>query len=290
MQNVDTHHNFDKVFKESLELFLGGKLDFFDVMLDGVITQILATEFTETATKKAFADLAFLLSILKGVHFEMEIDLSLDDLLRFAGYNIDLTRKHKVPFLTVIITLNKPKITEYVSDTISFKPIIICLKDRDGDAAFTDMAEKLERGEPINELELVYLPLYGSKSGKTIYELLSSAIKLTAKIPQSPTKVDKLRSLLILQMGKFVNDEEFFRVLEENSMILENNAAVRVLERRGMERGVKIGEKRGEENGLARAALAMLKEDMDVQKIAQMLSQPIDWVKDLQNRQPEATV
>jgi len=81
-------------------------------------------------------------------------------------------------------------------------------------------------------------------------------------------------------------------------MILENNAAVRVLERRGekrgMERGVKIGEergeKRGEENGLARAALAMLKEDMDVQKIAQMLSQPIDWVKDLQNRQPGATV
>ncbi|MCL1997246.1 MAG: hypothetical protein FWG65_00585, partial [Turicibacter sp.] len=262
----------------------------FDVMLDGVITQILATEFTETATKKAFADLAFLLSILKGVHFEMEVDLSLDDLLRFAGYNIELTRKHKVPFLTVIITLNKPKITEYVSDTISFKPIIVCLKDRDGDAAFADMAEKLEQGEPINELELVYLPLYGSKSGKTIYELLSSAIKLTAKIPQSPAKVDKLRSLLILQMGKFVNDEEFFRVLEENSMILENNAAVRVLERRGMERGVKIGEKRGEENGLARAALAMLKEDMDVQKIAQMLSQPIDWVKDLQNRQPEATV
>jgi len=81
-------------------------------------------------------------------------------------------------------------------------------------------------------------------------------------------------------------------------MILENNVAVRVLEKRGMERGVKIGEERGEkrgvkigeENGFARAALAMLKKGMSQSSVADTLDQPIDWVKDLQNRQPETIV
>ena len=272
MHNFDTHQNKDKVFKESLALFVGKTLDFFDSTLQGLITEILATEVTETTTQKAFADLAFLLSTGRGVHFEMEDDVSLDDILRFAGYNIWLTRMHKIPFLTVILTVNRSKLTGYSTQGHAFNPIIICLKDRDADATLQKLQKKLEKGEPINEIELLYMPLYGSKSGKSMYEILDGAIKLTAKIPQKTTK-NKLQSLLLLQTSKFANEKEFIKVLEDNEMILEGNLAVKVLEERGFKKGI------------AQAATTMLKKGIDAQSIADMLDKPIDWVQDLQNQQ-----
>ncbi|MCL2014696.1 MAG: hypothetical protein FWG68_00435, partial [Defluviitaleaceae bacterium] len=65
----------------------------------------------------------------------------------------------------VILTLEQPKLTEYISESITFKPIIICLKERDADEALQNLQAQLKKGEPINELELIYLPLYNSKSG-----------------------------------------------------------------------------------------------------------------------------
>jgi len=51
---VDTHHNQDKVLKESFTLFKGRSLAFLDNNLTGEVTEVLSTEITETKTKKAY--------------------------------------------------------------------------------------------------------------------------------------------------------------------------------------------------------------------------------------------
>jgi uncharacterized lipoprotein YddW (UPF0748 family) len=112
---VDTHQNQDKVLKESFTLFKGGSLDFLDKELDGEVTEVLSTEFTETTTKKAYSDKALKMSTNKGIHTEWQVDVYEDDILRFCSYNTDMSRMHKIPFTTVIITTKKPGTSFYKS-------------------------------------------------------------------------------------------------------------------------------------------------------------------------------
>ena len=181
---VKTLHNQDHVFKESFTLFKGGSLEFLDSAFIGTVTEVLSREFTETSTKKSYADNAFKLSTNKGIHNEWEAHISQDDIMRFGESNLHLSRMHKIPFTTVIITAKKPGRTEYVNPTVSIKPKIIYLKDRNADAVLAEIERKIKAGEQekINELEIIYLPLYGSLSGKTTPELLDAAIKLTPQV------------------------------------------------------------------------------------------------------------
>jgi len=240
-RNVDTLHNQDKVFKESFTLFKGGSLDFLDKELTGEVTDILSTEITETTTKKSYSDNALKLSTNIGIHNEWESQVSEDDLIRFGSYNLDLSRMHKIPFTTVIITAKKPSVAQYDNPTVSVKPKIICLKDRDADIVLSEIDRKLKTGEQgsINVLEIIYLPLYGSTSGKSTPELLDKAIKLTPQVLRNDkSKRQKLYDLLILLTGSFLSDDELNRIMEENMRILEDSPAVRVLENRGKSQGM----------------------------------------------------
>ncbi|MCL2016651.1 MAG: hypothetical protein FWG68_10445 [Defluviitaleaceae bacterium] len=279
---IDNHHHYDKVFKESLMLFIGKTLAFFDPRLQGWITQILSTEVTEISAKKAFADLAFLLSTGKGIHFEMELDLSLDDILRFAAYNIELTRMHKVPFLTVILTLEKPTITKYETDCHKFEPIIICLKDRDADATLQNLQAELKNGELANELELIYLPLYNSKSGKTKLDLAISAVNLTSKISQKNLQ-NKLQGMLLMQVVEYLTKEEMKKLLEECAMVLKGKPALEAFK----ELYGDTGREEGKIEEAAEIIIKMLKKGFKVAQISDILEKPIELVQELQNQLPE---
>jgi hypothetical protein len=233
---IDTLHNQDKVLKESFTLYKGRSLDFLDSHLTGEVTEILNTEMTETTTKKAYADNALKLSTGKGIHHEWEADISEDDMMRIGSYHIDLSRMHKISFTTIIITAKAPRTTEYVSPSMTFTPKIINLKDRDADKALTEIDRKLNAGkhDEINELEIIYLPLYSSKSGKTTTDLLDHAIKLTPQIVKGDKKKqEKLQDLLILLTGSFINKNELNKVMEANMRILEDTTGYRLIEDRG---------------------------------------------------------
>jgi hypothetical protein len=238
MQNqsriVDMLHNQDKALKESLDLYNGGTLDFLDADLSGEITDILSTEYTETTTKKSYADKALKVRIngaYEGLHKEWEADISLDDLKRFGSLNMDLSRLHKIDFTTVIITAKKPSITSYENKSISFTPKIIDLSARDADVSLAEIESKLKAGKQyeINSLEIIYIPLYVSKSGKKTPELLDIVIKLTPQVAKDKKTQQKLQDLLILLTSTFIDDADFRKILEVNMRVLEDSTAVRVI-------------------------------------------------------------
>ncbi|MCL2199448.1 MAG: hypothetical protein FWB80_11035 [Defluviitaleaceae bacterium] len=231
---VDMLHNQDKTLKESLDLYNGGTLDFLDDELSGEVTDILSTEFAETTTKKSYADKALKVRIngaYEGLHKEWEADISQDDLKRFGSSNMDLSRLHKIDFTTVIITAKKPSVTSYKNKSINFTPKIIDLSARDADVVLVEIDRKLKAGkkDEINLLEIIYLPLYGSKSGKKTPELFDMAIKLTPQVVEDKNKQQKLQDLLILLTSTFINDADFRKVLEVNMRVLEDSTAVRVI-------------------------------------------------------------
>ena len=270
--HIDLYQNQDKVLKESLSLFKGGSLDFLDEELSDEVTDVLSTEITETTTKKAFADNALKLQSDKGVHTECEAQVSNDDMMRFASYNIDLSRLHGIPFTTVIITTKKPSVISYVNPSITFKPKIINLKERNADKVLAEIDKKLKDGDysGINPLEVIYLPLYGSESGKTSAELLDTAIKLAPQVAQNDKlKQRKLHDLMILLAGSFISNEEIIKILEENMISLENNSAVMALEN--------IGRNREKES----IAINMLRDRDDYAKIARNTGLSIERIEEL---------
>ena len=275
---IDTHQNQDKVLKESLSLFKGGTLDFLDEDLTDEVSDILSTEITETTTKKAYADNALKLSNNTGLHIEGEADISMDDMKRFASYHVDLSRKHDITFTTVIITTKKPSAAKFTSPSMNFAPKIINLKERDADETLKSIKAKLDAGEydSINLLEILYLPLYGSKSGKSTPELLDAAIKLTSKVTEGDKqKKTKLQSLLILLTSTFISNEERNKILEVNMLRLEGNPAVKTLEDRGRNLG------RNQEK--IAIATNMLRGGYDVSDISKMTGLELPRIYELQD-------
>ena len=219
---------------------------------------------------------------------EWEADISRADIMRFAAYHIDLSRMHNIHFTSVIITTKEPSIAEYESPSMTFTPKIINLKNQDADRVLEEINRKVTAGEhsSINELEIIYLPLYGSVSGKTTPELLDTAIKLTSKIaPDDKLKQRKLNDLIILLTSTFVNDEDLRRILEANMKILEENRAVRVLEAifrdKWMEKGIEQGMERGMEQGIEQVAINMIRDGDDYAKISRLTGLSTDRVMEL---------
>ena len=192
---IDSEKRMDKVFKESLDLFKGRSLSFLDQELSDKVEDILSTEITQTTTKKSYADYALKLSGNKGLHSEWQAEVRMNDIMRFCTYNIDLARKHNIPFTTIIVTIKKPSVSVYESPSLRFSPIVVNLRERGAEEAIKRINDKLKKGQTINELELVYLPLYTSKTGKTMAELTGLALELTTKVSQDTTEQDKLKAL-----------------------------------------------------------------------------------------------
>jgi len=272
---VDMLHNQDKVLKESLDLYNGGTLDFLDDDLHGEVIDILSTEVTETTTKKSSADKALKVivgGVYEGIHKEWEADISQDDLKRFGSSNIDLSRLHKMDFTTVIITAKKPRFTSYKNKSINFTPKIIDLSARDADAVLAEIDKKLLAGKQneINLLEIIYLPLYGSKTGKNTTELFNIAIKLTPNVAKEKSKQQKLQDLLILITSTFIDDADFKKVLEANMRVLEDSTAVRV-----------IGDWSRNQT-LIEVAKNMLRRGRNIQEVVEDTGLDISRVSDLQ--------
>jgi len=173
-------------------------------------------------------------------------------------------------------TTKKPSVTSYASPCLTFTPKIINLKERDADKVLAEIDRKLNAGEhgKVNILEIIYLPLYGSESGKTTLELLDTAIKLTPKVSADKHTQHKLQDLLILLTSTFISDEERNKIWEANMRILEDNPAVKWLEDRGRTGG------RNQEK--IEIAINMLRDGDDAPKVSRITGLDIVKVAELQ--------
>ena len=80
-----------------------------------------------------------------------------------------MTIRHKIEFITVIITFKETNISKLEYRTLSFIPIIVALSKRNADFALENIRKKIETKQEINELDLIFLPIANviSKSDST---------------------------------------------------------------------------------------------------------------------------
>jgi len=260
------HTNADLVFKESMTIFKGKVLDFLGLTTLAPITEHLGTESVQIEVVWEFKDLAFGTQDGRGIHFEEEIDLSLDDLYRCVGYNSGLSRVHKREFVTVIFVKNPTKLTGIKTEQMDFMPIIIQCSQIDADAMLAKLKADIAAGTPINELEAIYLPLFHSKN-LTPTGLFAESVDLIKSMQADDNHKRKTLALLITLAGKVVDREQLDALAKE--VMTMGNVFIEYFEERG--------EKRNQEE----TAKRMLAKNMDILDIIEVTGLSTERIREL---------
>jgi len=256
----DVWQNYDAVFKDAVSMFKDKSLDFFGLPKDITIVEPLKTETKEIIVKSEFADLTFKLSDGKGLHFESEVELSKNDLFRFCHYHIDLISTYGFDFTTVILVKNSHRQEVLDYKMLKFNPIIINFGKYDADVILEKMKEQVAKGEALNELELIYLPLFKSEKYNPV-ELLTESIRLINAAKMEDIQKLKISALAIVLSNKLIDAnilEELWRELKMMRIKILEYAVEQGIQE-GIEEGIEKGRKEGEEKGTMKIALKMLK-------------------------------
>jgi len=262
------HHNYDAVFKDALTLFKDKALDFLGITHLAPIAEPLSTESVQVAIKSEFRDLVFATQDKNGVHLEEEVDLSTDDLLRFCNYNVGLQRIYKRDFTTIILVKNSTTLTKLDTACVQFSPIIVQCTHIDADALLEQLHADITAGKPINELQLVYLPLFASKKYSPT-ELFKESTQLINEMNAQDELKRKLYALITALARKIVPFNIIKDFLKEVDM--RDNVIIRAAE--------EIGEERGEERATERIALNLIKSGIDSLDVVAYTGLSVDQVR-----------
>ncbi len=99
------YQNYDKIFKESLSIFKDKIIKFLGIDLPP-IDSFMETDFAEIETSEERLDLNFRLEDGSILHLEEEADISKDDLIRFASYDLKLYNRYYDKIRTIILCVN----------------------------------------------------------------------------------------------------------------------------------------------------------------------------------------
>jgi hypothetical protein len=141
-----------------------------------------------------------------GIDFEMEANLSVVDLRRFAAYNVIFSANYDCEFRTFVLTAEEPEAEIYEVHDMRFAPTILKHHEKDGEAVLNDMLSKLEKGEKVNKLELAFLPMTGGKMGSL--EKVLAALDIISKMAITPEQRKRLTALVLLCANKKLSAQE----------------------------------------------------------------------------------
>jgi len=218
--------------------------------------------------------LVFATSNGKGLHLEEEIALSEDDLWRFLDYNVSLYRIHKRVFNTVIFVKEPTTLAGIDLERLTFKPIIVQCANIDADAMLEELKRDIEDGKPVNELKLVYLPLFRGNALDATGLFLEST-KLIRDMKVEDQFKQKVLFLAVLIAGKVVDPKVLNQIYEEVRLMGTGNVILDVAE--------EYGEKRGIERNKEETARKMLSDNFDVLDIIKYTGIDAERLKELRD-------
>ncbi len=213
-----TAHNYDFVFKDSFNLFKNNIADFLMMELPGIVSY-LETEFTEVKTNTERMDLNFILEDGSILHLEEEIEISVNDLIRFASYDLKLYNRYRDKIRTIILCIKGYPALEagFNCSSLSYNTTVVNMSDKDGKKKLKELKEKIENKEQINYLDLIFLPLMNSD--KKMVKRVKKTIELEEKLDVEQNLRNKIVALTIVLCDKFLNNKDMSELWEEYKMV-----------------------------------------------------------------------
>jgi len=225
-----SYKNYDMVIKDALTLFENKTLDFLGLDLPKIIS-VEDSELYKIETKNNFIDLIFMLEDGTLLHIEEEAHVSSKDLLRFAQTDLMIYGKKHTKIHTVVITKTKESMHKINAGSLNYEVTILNLADGSWENDYKRLKTQVERGQEINELELIFLPLKKLDEENEIY--VDQSLALAKKLKTSKEMKTKIISMMVVLMDKYLTKEKILNIWEELNML----NIMKVAEEKGYERG-----------------------------------------------------
>ncbi|PWR75581.1 DUF4351 domain-containing protein [Methanospirillum stamsii] len=229
-------------------------------------------------TRDEFVDLIFRLENGDILHIEEQTSLTEEDLIRFAHYDLRIFSKYHVRIHTVILSPACSKKDSFFIDTgcLHYTVTHQIIRGRNADEALERIKKEVANGNPVNELELIFVPLMESRL--PVQDLLFETIKLEKQIKDENLK-NKVIALTMVMSNRLVEAYLIEKIWEEIKML----KILKYAEDKGKEQGIVIGIEQGIEQGLEKGRteekLALI-ERLLVKKFGPL---PKDTLTSLQN-------
>jgi hypothetical protein len=164
-------------------------------------------------------DLNFKLEDGSILHLEEEIEVSVEDLIRFASYDLKLYNRYRDRIRTIILCIKGYPAAEAVfnAGSLGYNTTVVNMSDKDDKEKMKELREKIEQGEEINYLELIFLPLMNSD--QDMVKRVKETIELEDKLDADQKFKNNLAALTIVLCDKFLSSENMIELWRDRKMV-----------------------------------------------------------------------
>lgn len=237
----------------------------------------MATVFAEVETRDEYVDLIFRLENGEILHIEEQTSLTEEDLIRFAHYDFRIFSKYRVRIHTVVLSPASSKMDLLIIDTGCLHYVVThqIIKGRNGDEVLERTYNEIACGNPVNELELIFVPLMESRL--PVQDLLLETIKLEKRIKDENLR-NKIIVLTMVMSNRLVDADLLERICEEIKML----KILKYAEDKGKEQGIVIGIEQGIKRGIGQGRIEekrVLIERLLVKKFGPLSKDTLDRIQ-----------
>jgi hypothetical protein len=188
--------------------YKGQTLDFEELKDLGTIDHPLFAKKINSGAGLSQSGFTFALANGKtAVHFEVEVDVSEYDLLRYTEYHLDLAEKHNLKMKTVIFTQDTPKVHLFDKGQLSFAPTFVITTRKDAEDIMATMRKQIAANEPASVLDLVYLPLYQCDTKAPVI-LLKEGVTILRSTNLEQKQKQHIALLMLTVSNKFIDKQD----------------------------------------------------------------------------------
>ncbi len=247
---MDYFHNYDFVVNWLSEVFRGQTLSALGIDT-GEIRRVCSYKPSEISVSTGVVDVIFEDVTGRAYHLEEQRSMTEDDLYRFASQYFSAAREWKDNITDILLISGRPYSGKRELRTLSgkYSPTFADLTERDGPGRLKDIREAADRGDLSALTELVFLPLYGRKTGREQAEFVKKVIRFEIGLHRQERIPAPLIAATLIMANKQIDKTDFQKLWEEIKMLDILKFAIEKGMEEGEEKGKKEGKKEGEKEG-----------------------------------------
>lgn len=289
MESQIPHNINDLSQKGIMNLFQNKELSLFGYKIPKIV-ESLNVELQNIKLEERRTDLVFLLEDESLLHLEFQTDYRRQDITRFMMYDLLLHDQHKKrKVTTIIIYASGVKRQDFYLEfnTLSYRPYVVFLEEKNGDEILQVLEEKLSKKQPFTDEDFLNL-LFNCFMKSDIIQPEERVIRLikVANVIEEPTMREMAKATTLGVIGKFLSAEQMMKISEVLIMIdpleammekeISRRTAEKVAEKIAKEVAKKVAKEKTE------MARNLLEERVDIDLIARATKLTLDTIKELQ--------
>jgi len=169
-------------------------------------------------------------------------------MIRFASYDLKLYNRYRDRIRTIILCIKGYPAAEAAFNA-GYNTTVVNMSDKDGKEKMKELREKIDNGEEINYLDLIFLPLMNSD--QDMVKRVKETIELEKQLEVERNLKNNIVALTFVLCDKFLSEQEISEIWRDYKM-------VRIF-KYAEEQGKKKGKIEGKEEGKQEEARVILK-------------------------------